>query len=113
MPLEFVRTKGLDKQFKLSMMYDGSGRYGIKDADHVAENGSAQTFEWYLKNHLGSTMLVYGSGGGTSGGLQAAYDYRSFGEQVTLTSPSTGKVTENFTGKEKDDETGLSYHEAS
>ena len=59
MPLEFVRTKGLDKQFKLSMMYDGSGRYGIKDADHVAENGSAQTFEWYLKNHLGVTYIFF------------------------------------------------------
>jgi RHS repeat-associated protein len=90
-------------------MPQGLGRYGIEDADHVAENGSAQTFEWFLKNHLGSTMLVYGSGGGTSGGLQAAYDYRSFGEQVTLTSPSTGKVTENFTGKERDDETQLDY----
>ena len=90
-------------------MPQGLGRYGIKDADHVAENGSAQTFEWYLKNHLGSTMLVYGSGGGSSGGLQAAYDYRSFGEQIELTSPSTGKVTENFTGKEKDDETQLDY----
>ena len=109
MPVEFVRTKGLDKQFKLSMMYDGSGRYGIEDADHVAENGSAQTFEWYLKNHLGSTMLVYGTGAGTPGGLKAAYDYRSFGEQIELTSPSTGKVTENFTGKERDDETQLDY----
>ena len=109
MPLEFVRTKGLDKQFKLSMMYDGSGRYGIEDADHAAENGSAQTFEWYLKNHLGSTMLVYGTGAGTPGGLKAAYDYRSFGEQIELTSPSTGKVTENFTGKEHDDEIALDY----
>ena len=90
-------------------MPQGLGRYGIENADHVAENGSAQTFEWYLKNHLGSTMLVYGSGGGTSGGLQAAYDYRSFGEQITMTSPSTGKVTENFTGKERDDETQLNY----
>ncbi|WP_458451098.1 RHS repeat domain-containing protein [Fibrobacter sp.] len=90
-------------------MPQGLGRYGIEDADHVAENGSAQTFEWYLKNHLGSTMLVYGTGAGTPGGLKAAYDYRSFGEQVTLTSPSTGKVTENFTGKEKDDETQLDY----
>ena len=89
-------------------MPEGLGRYGIEDADHVAENGSAQTFEWYLKNHLGSTMLVYGTGG-TSGGLKAAYDYRSFGEQIELTSPSTGKVTENFTGKEKDDETELDY----
>lgn len=89
-------------------MPQGLGRYGIEDADHAAESGSAQTFEWYLKNHLGSTMLVYGTGG-TSGGLKAAYDYRSFGEQIELTSPSTGKVTENFTGKEKDDETQLDY----
>ena len=89
-------------------MPQGLGRYGIEDADHAAESASAQTFEWYLKNHLGSTMLVYGTGG-TSGGLKAAYDYRSFGEQVTLTSTSTGKVTENFTGKEKDDETQLDY----
>ena len=87
----------------------GLGRYGIEDADHVAENGSAQTFEWYLKNHLGSTMLVYGTGAGTPGGLKAAYDYRSFGEQIELTSPSTGKVTENFTGKEHDDEIALDY----
>ena len=87
----------------------GLGRYGIEDADHVAENGSAQTFEWFLKNHLGSTMLVYGTGAGTPGGLKAAYDYRSFGEQITMTSPSTGKVTENFTGKERDDETQLNY----
>jgi RHS repeat-associated protein len=90
-------------------MPQGLGRYGIENADHVTENGSAQTFEWYLKNHLGSTMLVYGTGAGTPGGLKAAYDYRSFGEQIELTSPSTGKVTENFTGKERDDETQLDY----
>jgi len=90
-------------------MPQGLGRYGIENADHAAESGSAQTFEWYLKNHLGSTMLVYGTGAGTPGGLKAAYDYRSFGEQIELTSPSTGKVTENFTGKEKDDETQLNY----
>ena len=45
---------------------------------------------------------------GRPGGLLAAYDYRSFGEQVTLTE-SADKVTENFTGKEKDDETELNY----
>lgn len=45
---------------------------------------------------------------GTPGGLKAAYDYRSFGEQVTLTE-TADKVTENFTGKEKDDETQLDY----
>ena len=91
-------------------MPQGLGRYGIEDADHTAENGSAQTFEWYLKNHLGSTMLVYGTQASSStGGVKAAYDYRSFGEQIELTPPSTGKVTENFTGKERDDETQLDY----
>ena len=91
-------------------MPQGLGRYGIEDADHVAENGSVQTFEWYLKNHLGSTMLVYGTQAPSStGGVKAAYDYRSFGEQIELTPPSTGKVTENFTGKEHDDEIALDY----
>ena len=87
-------------------MPQGLGRYGLEDAGGPA--AGEQTFEWYLKNHLGSTMLVYGTGG-TSGGLKAAYDYRSFGEQITLTAPPTGKVTENFTGKERDDETQLNY----
>ena len=91
-------------------MPQGLGRYGIEDADHAAENGSAQTFEWYLKNHLGSTMLVYGTRASSStGGVKAAYDYRSFGEQIELTPPSTGKVTENFTGKEHDEEIELDY----
>ena len=42
------------------------------------------------------------------GGVQAAYDYRAFGEQVDLEQKGD-KVTENFTGKERDDETELNY----
>ncbi|SOE78411.1 RHS repeat-associated core domain-containing protein [Fibrobacter sp. UWT3] len=93
----------------------GLGRYALQDVGQVNENGAPQAFEWYLKNHLGSTMVVYGTGFpdplgiSPEGELRAAYDYRSFGEQIELTSPSTGKVTENFTGKEKDDETQLDY----
>jgi RHS repeat-associated protein len=87
-------------------MPQGLGRYGIESASDPGTG--ARTFEWYLKNHLSSTMLVYGTGGGTSGGLKAAYDYRSFGEQIDLTKRND-KVTENFTGKEKDDETELNY----
>ncbi|MCF0216379.1 MAG: RHS repeat-associated core domain-containing protein, partial [Fibrobacteraceae bacterium] len=48
-----------------------------------------------------------GASGYTSG-VKAAYDYRAFGEQIDLTVP-TDKVTENFTGKERDDETDLNY----
>jgi len=53
---------------------------------------------------------VYGING-NDGSLKAAYDYRAFGEQVDLTWP-TNKVTETFTGKEKDEETELSNHGA-
>jgi RHS repeat-associated protein len=72
-------------------------------------------FEWYLKNHLGSTMLVYGTQADANpahsdiGTPLAAYDYRAFGEMVELLPPPTGKVTENFTGKEHDDEIALNY----
>ena len=135
----------------------GLGRYGVEDAADafrgvpLDENGKPTSwsalnpkFEWYLKNHLGSTMLVYGTQWADHENLAdvgapiAAYDYRAFGEQINLVSPSSGKVTENFTGNsmqgecsenalvyfhcraaggcalrnERDDETGLSYHEA-
>ncbi len=48
---------------------------------------------------------------GTTAGppmLQHAYDYRSYGEKIDLT-VLTDKVTENYTGKELDDETSLNY----
>ena len=45
---------------------------------------------------------------GTADEVYFAYDYRAFGEMVTLSQPSD-KVTENFTGKEWDDEIELNY----
>ncbi len=107
----------------------GLGRYMPEDASApvvpsttLDENGKPTDwsvfnpkFEWYLKNHLGSTMLVYGTSAYDDSdfskfqdGVQAAYDYRAFGEQVDLEQKGD-KVTENFTGKEKDDETDLNY----
>lgn len=87
-------------------MPQGLGRYGIENAD-----GMAKGDEFYLKNHLGSTMMVAqvsSTNASEPAKVAAAYDYRAFGEQVTLTK-SADKVTENFTGKEKDDETELDY----
>ena len=101
-------------------MPNGLGRYGIEDAGSP-DNGSGDgdipnaKFEWYLKNHLGSTMLVYGTQSDANpthvdiGSMLAAYDYRAFGEMLELLPPPTGKVTENFTGKEHDDEIALNY----
>ena len=90
-------------------MPQGLGRYGIENAD-----GMAKGDEFYLKNHLGSTMMVAqvsSTNASEPAKVAAAYDYRAFGEQVTLTK-SADKVTENFTGEELDDETLLSYHGA-
>ena len=86
-------------------MPNGLGRYGMESDD-----GTSTGDEFYLKNHLGSTMAVYRTTGTTAGlpVLQHAYDYRSFGEQVDLMPPAE-KVTETFTGKELDDETELNY----
>ncbi|WP_407450217.1 RHS repeat domain-containing protein [Fibrobacter sp.] len=87
-------------------MPQGLGRYGIENAD-----GMAKGDEFYLKNHLGSTMMVAqvsSTNAREPAKVAAAYDYRAFGEQVTLTE-SADKVTENFTGKELDDETELDY----
>ena len=70
----------------------------------------ATTYAWFLHDHLGSTVAVYGSSENGEGqlDLEHAYEYRSFGEMAELTS-SADKVTENFTGKEKDDEIELNY----
>ena len=95
---------GPAKQTKVVVnMPQGLGRYGIEDAAAANANAS-KNFEWYLKNHLGSTMLVYGTVASTNpneadvGEKIAAYDYRAFGEMLELTPPPTDKVTENFTG---------------
>lgn len=106
-----VREKFADSASETKVvvnMPQGLGRYGIDRAEYVTESSLA--FEWYLKNHLGSTMAVYRTTGTTAGSpeLQYAYDYRSYGEKIDLTVP-TDKVTENFTGKELDDETELGY----
>ena len=102
-----IRESGLDGTAKVVVnLPQGLGRYAVASASGPSAS-TAPSFEWYLKNHLGSTMLVYGTGDGT-GSLRAAYDYRAFGEQVNLNLP-TDKVTETFTGKELDDETDLGY----
>ena len=104
-----IRENPVNHEAKVVMnMPNGLGRYEPEDAAVPPSSSTSRTFEWYLKNHLGSTMLVYASGYGTPGVVRAAYDYRAFGEQVKLTE-SADKVTENFTGKEKDDETELNY----
>lgn len=92
---------------------NGLGRYALQSVAYE-EPSLQNAYEFYLKDHLGSTRVVYGTGFpdplgiSPNGVFRAAYDYRSFGEQLDLF-VFTRKVTENFTGKEKDDETELGY----
>ena len=114
-----VREDISKKQTKVVVnMPEGFGRYGVEDASKMESAGSAgeipmMNFEWYLKNHLGSTMLVYGTQGDVThykadfSKPKAAYDYRAFGEQIEIIPHDLAKVTENFTGKEHDDEIAL------
>ena len=104
-----IRENPGNNEAKVVMnMPNGLGRYEPEDAAVPPSSSTSRTFEWYLKNHLGSTMFVYATGYATPGAIRAAYDYRAFGEQVSLVEPAD-KVTENFTGKEKDDEIELNY----
>src|SRR5574344_1360634 len=66
-----IRESGLDGTAKVVVnLPQGLGRYGVENA--TAASAATPGFEWYLKNHLGSTMLVYGTGSG-SGSVKAAY----------------------------------------
>lgn len=94
-------------------MPQGLGRYALQNTAYE-DSSLLNAYEFYLKDHLGSTRMVYGSGYpdplglSPDGELRAAYDYRSLGEQIDL-ALFTRKVSENFTGKELDDETELGY----
>ncbi|WP_295040966.1 hypothetical protein [uncultured Fibrobacter sp.] len=47
---------GPAKQTKVVVnMPQGLGRYKVADASQLADDNASRTFEWYLKNHLGST----------------------------------------------------------
>ncbi|WP_290762274.1 hypothetical protein [Fibrobacter sp. UBA4297] len=64
MPIEFVQepTGGTREKVNVVVnMPEGLGRYKVADASQPADDNVFRTFEWYLKNHLGSTMLVYGT----------------------------------------------------
>ena len=91
-----------------AFVYDASGEL-------TAEYGGASqggTTQYLVQDHLGSTRM----GVDGSGTVQALHDYLPFGEEIpagaggrTALYGGTDAVTEKFTGKERDAETGLDY----
>lgn len=112
--------------------YDGEGRRVLKTSGGAstvyvydamgrlaAEYGGVSDVpgrQYLTADHLGSTRLVT-----NSGGVVKRYDYFPFGEQLSAGEgarttamgytdrPAVDPVTERFTGKERDVETGLDY----
>ena len=73
---------------------------------------------FFSVDHLGSTRLITDAGGG----VLERHDYRPFGDEVTLTAGQVRAgvagygvdqgTREKFTGKERDQETGLDFFQA-
>jgi RHS repeat-associated protein len=71
----------------------------------IRSNGA---YEYYVKNHIGSTVRVVNENGSFLSDTGSAYDYMAYGNLKTLKG-NTESVTETFTGKEYEDETRLVY----
>ena len=65
------------------------------------ENSNERLYN--VKDHLGSTRLVYGSGGA----VREQMNYMPYGEFMTHSATTVGKF--KFTGKERDTETNYDY----
>jgi RHS repeat-associated protein len=83
----------------------------------TAQNGSGG-IKWLVTDHLGSTRMVIDETG-SLGGIQR-HDFAPFGEELSagmgIRSAALGygddSTRQKFTGKERDDETGLDFYEA-
>ena len=92
-------------------VYDTGGQLAAEYSDGpVTVNGT----QYLMADHLGSTRLVTGA----DGNCASQHDYLPFGEEIDpsqITRPPcysngpTDGVTEKFSGKERDPETGLDY----
>ncbi len=75
------------------------------DEPLAMERGGEELF--FHRNHQGSTMLLTGSGGG----IQAEYEYDSYGRPTALPQANLGNPF-TYTGREYDPESGLYYYRA-
>jgi RHS repeat-associated protein len=100
-------------------VYDAFGMLAM-ETGNVNTGGTGCTSCLVTADHLGSTRVVWDAG---SGGAKLVYDYAPFGEEIDTAKrggnplyPATvypsgtrNAVTQMFTGKERDAETGLDY----
>jgi RHS repeat-associated protein len=71
----------------------------------VSDVGSSK-IEYYITNHLGSTVMAYSP---SEDNVTYQSEYYAYGKNLNEVESSSDPVTPKFTGKERDDETGLKY----
>jgi len=115
MPDTATPTSGVAYVDGSHVMVMNSGTSGYVLSYAIAPEGISlpdNTFEYYLKDHLGSTRAVMeeASGGGGWEIIQAT-NYLAYGMEIPLVTPVVAERSrEMFTGKELDNEgTGLNY----
>jgi RHS repeat-associated protein len=95
--------------------------YGYRNGQMLVMGDTAETvanmqFKWLVQDHLGSTRMEIGKDGAASAVVR--HDYLPFGEELQGSLRSGNgygtvtKTKQKFTGKERDDETGLDYFDA-
>lgn len=104
------RVKKLQDGVTTIFVYDANGRLAAEYAMTVSSPGT----NYLTSDHLGSTRIVTDA----NGNVESRHDYLPFGEEWASTyggrSSITGysansNVRQKFTGKERDQETGLDY----
>lgn len=87
-------------------VYDAAGRMV---AEYRGDQPQTTGTSYVTQDALGSTRIVTGQ---DQTDVRARYDYLPFGEEVYLSRSSYGgsnDIKQKFTGKERDNETGLDY----
>jgi RHS repeat-associated protein len=80
--------------------------YGLSYVNFASDGRSMATgeFEYYVKDHLGSTREVLNEGWQ----VQEEMDYMGYGKEIPrLTTTADARAREKFTGKELDEEAGM------
>lgn len=99
------------KEIYTNGVFTGTATTGLLGASGavIGRINSSGQYEYFIKNHQGSTMKAVDDDGSFQSSKNSTYDYLSYGDPRKL-KEGPDKVAEGYTGKEHDDDlTRLTY----